>query len=251
MKNRNGQKGVSLTELAVVVAIIGLLLAAVVGGTNLLTAAKSKKLLSEIEHTKLAIDKFEEKYSYFPGDYHDATTMLGALHDGDGDTTVEADPSSTTGTPQEDLAVWEHLALAEYIRGSYSGEDATGARYEIGTNAYNSEAFPTGIFSFYREPSIRFYGHYAKEYLIFSSIINISGTGDGLPFGGIVTSRDAFAIDEKIDDGNAAKGRILTIRANTASASGCVTGAYSDTASNYILNDSTPSCRIAYMYNSF
>ena len=43
----NKQNGVSLTELAIVVAIIGLLLASIVGGTSLLSAAKARHLFQE------------------------------------------------------------------------------------------------------------------------------------------------------------------------------------------------------------
>ena len=139
----NKQNGVSLTELAIVVAIIGLLLASIVGGTSLLSAAKVKKLIVEIESTKNAIDDFKDRYGYLPGDFHNATTLIDAVDDGDGNTIVEG-ATDTQDTPLEDLLVWNHLASAELIRGSYSGGSASAsARYQIGDNAYNSDSFST------------------------------------------------------------------------------------------------------------
>ncbi len=248
---RKGQQGVSLTELAVVVAVIGLLLASIVGGVNLLSAAKVKKLLVEIENTKTSIDEFYTKYGYLPGDFHNAISIIGAAHNGDGDTVVEGS-TDTAGTPQEDLVAWEHLALAELIRGSYTGEDATTARYEIGTNAYTSEAFSTAAYSFKRADT-SYYNTYGTVLKLGTVIDNTAGKR-GLPYGGVVTARDAYAVDSKVDDGKASKGHFYTVRRHPeigevlGDISTCVTDTYSAASADYQLDDNTKECHLVYWY---
>ncbi len=254
--NHKKQRGVSLTELAIVVSIIGLLLASIVGGTSLLSAAKVKKLIVEIEATKSAIDEFNDRYGYLPGDFSDATTVLSAVDDGNGNTIVEG-PTNTQDTPLEDLLVWNHLASAELIRGSYSGADASAsARYQIGDNAYTSDSFSNGVYSFKRWDSTYDSSYYGTTGTVIKlgTVIDIAAAKQGLPYGGVVTARDAFAVDSKIDDGNPSKGYFYTVRRHpntgesAATISSCVTGAHTDTTAEYKLDDSSKECHLVYWY---
>lgn len=256
---RYHEAGVTLTELAVVIAIIGLMLASIVGGANLLNAARVKKLISEYKNTINAISNFKEKYGYLPGDFDNASSYLSGASNGDGDTVIEG-ALTTQGTPEEDLIAWQQLALGEYIRGSYTGTSySSAARYKIGSNAYVSDAYSTGVYYLSRAQTA-YYGS-TGTVLELGNIMDYSGTQKGLPFGGVVSARDAYAVDKKIDDGNPAKGLFYTVRRypvtgsgeNAASISTCVTqGQTADPLSTpvyYKLDDTSKECHLVYWYD--
>lgn len=246
----NTRSGVSLTELAVVVAIIGLLLASIVGGTSLLAAAKVKKVIVEFETTRQAIDDFYDKYDYLPGDYDEAVATIGATSNGNGNTIIEGETATNTA-PLEDLYVWDHLASAELIRGSYSATYASvSTRYAIGTNALVSEAFTSGAYSFKRIDSTYDSAYYGTTgtALKLGTLVDLSVSEESLPYGGIVTARDAFAIDDKIDDGSPYKGFFYTIRDLTSVSSNCLTNDHTASTSQYKLDDNSTSCHLVYWY---
>lgn len=244
MQNKNSQSGVSLVELAISVAVIGLLLAGTLGGATLIKASKLRKVAVEMTNLKQSIETFKTSYSYYPGDMPTAfdfwgldcgADTVGAAGSCNGDGDGNVDDNATAATPQEELMAWRHLSLAEIVGGTYLGQNSTGSvRYTIGANAYESEPFPGSIYS------IR--GSNAPAIFETQGIaIQMSGlNGNGNPWNGTLTARNAYSIDQKLDDGLASSGLLYGMR----STSGCTDA--TTTPSNYSLGESAYDCRLLY-----
>lgn len=115
-------KGFTLLELAIVIVIIGLIVAGISAGQSLVSAAKARSVISESEQYKLAFNNFRLQYGHnsFPGDFDQANSYwpgcgVGAAEadcNGDGDSLISR---SSTADDSEQLRAWQHLSLAGLI----------------------------------------------------------------------------------------------------------------------------------------
>ncbi len=71
-KPRHPQAGVTIIELSISVAIIGLLLALISGGVYLFHAAELRRTISQFNALHNAITEFKAKYNSLPGDLPNA-----------------------------------------------------------------------------------------------------------------------------------------------------------------------------------
>ena len=71
---RRESAGFTLIELAIVVAIIGLLTAAIMKGQSLVQQAKALEIISTVKDFRAATQTFKERFHYFPGDFPISTT---------------------------------------------------------------------------------------------------------------------------------------------------------------------------------
>lgn len=265
---RHHQRGISLIELAITVTIIGLLVAAIAGGFNLVHSSKLRSVIGEVDSLRTAISEFEGSYGYLPGDLPtafdywggdcgaDSTGTAGDCN-GDGDGFVEFS-GIASGVPQEDLLAFEHLALSDLISGSFTGQDASGGnRFEVGANTYALSSFTSAAFMFRTEAD--------KSAALRSDAKTIYGTrgstirlgeigGNGIPEGGFLTAKDARAIDLKMDDGKARSGTLYTIISPLAS-TGCIKDnrewhSTSDEVA-YDLENDEETCHLVYWYKKF
>ena len=83
-------RGFTLLEVAVVLVIIGLIMAGVTIGTNLVRAAELRKMSSDSERYIIAVRQFSEQYHALPGDMDNATSIWGARAGGTADGLVAA-----------------------------------------------------------------------------------------------------------------------------------------------------------------
>lgn len=121
------EKGFTLVELAFVLVIIALIVGGVLVGQHLIRASELRKVVRDMESFTLAINAFEMKYKYLPGDFPEATTYItgctdiaGSSCNGDGNGFVD---NNTSGSDELRRA-WEHLSRTNMIPGRYDGASA-------------------------------------------------------------------------------------------------------------------------------
>ena len=252
------RRGFTLIELSIVLVIIGLIVAGVLTGRDLIEAARLKRVGIELEQMQTAISSFKVKYNCLPGDCANATDYFGLdptcpsgsatvprtmTCNGDGDGFIN--PSHNYNGPVETAYAFQQLGLASLIPGSWPN----GPNSNTGTHPNFTPGTSTPASSY----------NAAIGYLIWSVMAG-NGSGGapnipfpmpgGLPFNSLViqvgasaTYTDYYcaagmsapssqALDTKIDDGAAGSGRVIgydakwpsTINANTACLS---SGSYS------------------------
>ena len=122
------EKGFTLVELAIVLVIIGLILAGIIKGQELITNAKIKRAYNTQREIAAAVYTYFDRYQYYPGDDPQAATRftpaLPVPTNGNGNALIAAGAASTaanfactaTGTEQCDL--WAELRLSGILTGS-------------------------------------------------------------------------------------------------------------------------------------
>lgn len=225
--------GFSLTELSVSIVIIGLLLAAVTQGANVLKAAKLKTITSEIAEKQAWVNGFLTVYDQLPGDFSFAANYWAAA------STQSGNDNGQIGFLDEGVyegyRAWEHLSYAQISTDQFSGGPGT-----PGTNpAVVSVDVPQSVLN---------NAGYLFDYSAYGlSDTNVLVLGDpqapssGLSVNGVISPQDAFKLDAKMDDGTANTG---SLRAQNGAASSlpnvCLSG------SNYDTSLSGLDCIIAY-----
>ena len=121
------QGGFSLVEAAVVLVVIGLTLAAVLQGRELIASAEYKAFRRQLSEYRRAFQTFRERYNALPGDFGEANDRLGlsgANGDGDG---VIGDDANCNSAGEESCRTWQHLRAAGLLDGDSgnAGVDAS------------------------------------------------------------------------------------------------------------------------------
>lgn len=125
--NSTHQRGYSLIELSMVLIIVGLLVAGLMKGNELIIQARLRNIATSFESIGQAILNYQERYRALPGDDafaqgrwpSNATNgdgnrvICGAYHGGTGGT-------ACSGSIIESTQLWQHLRLAGLIAGSGS-----------------------------------------------------------------------------------------------------------------------------------
>lgn len=109
------QSGFTLIEIAIVLVIIGLILAGVLQGQTLINNAKYKSFSKEIDSYRVAAETFKDMYKALPGDINVVSALDASAPQGDGDGLVEGGFCDSAG--EESCAVWQHLRYAKLIPG--------------------------------------------------------------------------------------------------------------------------------------
>lgn len=266
--------GFTLIEFVIVVTIIALIAGAVLVGGTLIRNAELQSIITDVNKYKNAANMFRDKYKYLPGDFPDAAQFWGVdtgcdasdtpdydgtisnhipkqeTCGGNGDGVIGGMAKSTDGkwptadnlrgSHRETYRVWQHLANAGFIEGTYSGANgdavpgvsATGGTIP-GVNLPGSKIDGNVFWLFHAAPisdsghdpaglanTMTFpgkYGHiiaYGRgRHWIGKPALN----NPGLP------AKDALQIDVKIDDGLPAFGSVLTLTPLNLLLSDCVT----------------------------
>ena len=123
---RRKQAGFTLVEIAVVLVIIGLLLGAILQGTELIDNSRIKKASADVSSVATAYLSYQDRYKRLPGD--DGPNLAALTNRGgdwasvtqfgnnNGVLTVPLNNTWTGG--QEHDNVWQHLRAAGYIAGN-------------------------------------------------------------------------------------------------------------------------------------
>jgi prepilin-type N-terminal cleavage/methylation domain-containing protein len=130
---KKNEKGFTLVELAIVLVIIGIILAGIIKGQEMIANAKIKRTISAQKEIAAAMYTYFDRYQLFPGDDRNATarwTAILAVTNGDANGFIATGAVSTvpnfacaaTGAEQCDL--WAELRLAGIISGATAGAAA-------------------------------------------------------------------------------------------------------------------------------
>ncbi len=161
---KRNARGYTLVELAIVLVIIGLLLAGVLKGQQLIQNARVKNVMQQVDGIRAAVFGFYDKYGVFPGDENNPNLPSGDTHNGNGDGRI---------SNSETDMLFEDLALSNYITGNYDGD---------GTDSLPKHAFGSNIWLYWTRPDNQSsYDHYFRL--------------DNLPWD------VALELDMKLDDG--------------------------------------------------
>ncbi|MDR2107496.1 MAG: prepilin-type N-terminal cleavage/methylation domain-containing protein [Holosporaceae bacterium] len=179
-------RGFSLVEVAIAIAVIGLIAGFALKGRELIRVAGLRAAGDQVNAFRVAIRSFVDKYGALPGDFANAREMIGdSLQNGRGDGIISS--------PEDAKLFWKHLEAADLI----SFETVNGYPISKAGGFYSVSSVVSGC------PG--------------TWIILCGGTSDNRNFVGALSPEDAFCIDKNNDDGNPNTGEIRAIRSSTAS----------------------------------
>jgi prepilin-type N-terminal cleavage/methylation domain-containing protein len=238
-KNIAESSGFSLVELSMVIIIIGLLIAGVNAGINLVNQAKLRSVIDDIQRYSIMYNAFLAKYNYPPGDFAGAYSMWGSncassssLCDGNSDGVI--------GNTNEHHKAWKQLQLANILNANIVSPDGNDVTY-VGINAPASKMKGAGYL---------FYGNLSP----FTSVDNAIWIGGERAatslIGNALLPFDAWSIDQKIDDGsvdnsgNSTGGITGIVRARNGVGGTCV-----DASGYYSVTSNSIACRLGMRVN--
>ena len=139
------QSGFTLVEIAIVLVIIGLLLGGILKGQELVNSARVRNLADTASGIQAAYFGFLDRYRRVPGDWDQASAST-AIGTAVVNPTVDANTNNGridnpgTAVWKEPNAMWEQLAKAGFIQGSYAGTNAvpTQSNGLASLNAFNA-----------------------------------------------------------------------------------------------------------------
>lgn len=224
--------GFTLMEMAVVLAIIGLLVGAVVGGQELLKQSEMQTVISDYNKYTSAVGQFRQQYGSLPGDIIDATNFWG-----DDTTSTPAgercsDATVTDGNPgtcngngngsmadgYEPFRAWQQLTLAKYLTGSYTG--IQNGAVSLGTNVPRSRVQNSG-WTFGNNTSVAGTGNWFNQDL--SNYLDFGAPNGTVTDGAAISPSDAWQVDKKVDDGAPNTGKVIVMKPSYASVANCAT----------------------------
>ena len=251
----------SLLELAIVMAVIGLLAGGIFAGSAMIRSAEMRNYMRDIKSVTDATSQFKTQYRYLPGDMPNATQYWGVLNA----VPATCQTTAATGTPTcngngngvvenqpEQLRFWQHLANAGLIKGTYTGTIVSVAQplaIDVNTIGLTNRLTLSIL-----------YGQYSAGDFFFSqdtSPINILQLASpSSPAAGVLSASDAYRLDEKMDDGKPAYGMVLAPKKSwpTAAAYGALsalncTTSDTPTSATYNTAASGKSCVIGIVLN--
>lgn len=206
------KKGFSLVEIALVLVIVALLIAAISAGSALLKQAEIRSVISEMTDYKRSYQAFKERYKAKPGDFANAyfywpaatectSTGTATNCNGDGNNFISF-------SNNEHRKAWVHLSLSELIVFSPIVMTAGDGRIIWGSTVPKSKIDNSGYLIASGNGSNLIYTGVSTMWLDSNiSALYIgrtdSGTGDSRSgfSNGALSGEMAFQIDSKIDDG--------------------------------------------------
>lgn len=220
----------TLIELSIVLVIIGLLVAGIVTGKEMVQSSTRQKQIAEWEQINTAVNAFRLKYNALPGDMPNANSFFAGSSNGGGNGKIDAPTSvaasfAYSGNPwMERCQFWYHLSTAKLIKSEFP---ICTANMPVNTH---SPTFLSGIasseFNWIVTAACVTGGSCAgtnilpSHYIISQNMYNASpnfwmvmGNG-GAQMPSPFTVDDLRMFDLKLDDGNGLTGKFGAVRSN-------------------------------------
>ena len=242
MNNKTcNQKGFSLTELSVVIIIMALIIASVMTGSSLMERAKIRGVIAEVTNHKLAVNSFNAKFDYYPGDFNESSEYWSGSIDGNGDGNIEF----VSGGVYEGYLAWQNLAYAKMTNNPFVGTRTDGIA-QVGIDIPESR---TGGGYFFEYESHGFSG---RNNLVLGLPLNIGASDTNLTVNGILTPDQAFEVDSKMDDGSPISGNVRGQDGENSTAESCINlnpdnDALTINDDIYALDEEGTDCTIAFI----
>ncbi|MGH8720657.1 MAG: type II secretion system protein [Burkholderiales bacterium] len=137
------QQGFTLVEIAIVLVVIGLLLAAIFKGEELIIQSRVKSVIADFSGVSVAFHGYYDRYGALPGDDARAAARWAAAAGGDGDGQVSGtynNGNAACVAGVESCSWWDHLRRAEFISGAGATQPSNVAGGLIGVQSGNGTA---------------------------------------------------------------------------------------------------------------
>lgn len=213
------RKGFTLVELSIVLIIIGVLVAGIISGREIIRQAEYRSVISDYERFVTAYNTFEGLYDRIPGDLNvnDAREILGDDEiegGGDDNGKIAYFPGSEEAF-REINAAWEHLSKSGILAGEFGGE--ADELPQLNNDIAPLSRIQGGLYLILNEiegsPSGDFDTPYPDGLKANVAYVFLTSTiADSSQFtsndSAIIDVVGASYIDRKLDDDNPVKGRV-------------------------------------------
>ncbi len=221
LKPRIRNLGFSLVELAIVLAIVGLIIGAVMAGQSMVRANKVKSVTNDVSRYKSAASYFKERFTLYPGDLTNATNLWGIAAGATGTDstcfdsnssgsirTCNGDGDGTIDTYNETFRFWQHLSNAQMIEGNFTGTKGSNSYdHDVGVNCPATKMTNVGIGVTYSASSIATatqFGVIPYNYFVVGAEV-----ADAMLTGSAFSPAEVQNLDNKLDDGAPGRGVII------------------------------------------
>jgi prepilin-type N-terminal cleavage/methylation domain-containing protein len=254
-------RGFTLIELSIVIVIIGLIVAGVVGGQQLVASAKLRTVMQDVSNYTTANHTFFLKYNEYAGDMLDVSTNAYWGVDNNGGESSYPRGDKKVSARYEGVPAWYHLQLSGILKGNYDGvftndevsgvtmgksgfsDDSGFSIHTLGTGG-NQWGYGSSDIYDLTGPTAFFFGKRSagSTYLVDAAIL---------------TPKEAYNIDLKHDDGLPNRGKILAdsgrdVGSNNQCLDYAVYASSYDAGSHdgraYVLTNTTPKCRMMFIF---
>lgn len=252
------KNGFSLIELAISLAIIGVILSIIISAKGLIDNSKLKTVMADFAYYQSAVTNFNITYKGYPGDLANATdywttTCASSIScNGNGNGIIDYSYGSANGSELE--RAWKHLELSKLIKNGFAVAEQNRAGLELEVSAPKSTFKNTGYTivgginiggataSFITSP----FPSNINAIYVGSPSVSISQPLDA----GAITAQQALYLDTKFDDGKISAGiasgnntgKIRAVNGYNSAANNCING-----SGNYNAFESNqPSCLVGF-----